>query len=252
MKKKMLGILAMAIVGVIGFTGCAAKPAGQSAVTKDTLIMGTNAEFPPFEYREGNEVKGFDADLANRIGEKLGKKVTISDMGFDGLIPALNAGKIDFIAAGMTVTDERKQNVDFTEGYYTASQVIIVQKEGSKVQGAEDLKGKKIGVQLGTTGDIEASKIEGAQIVQFDKAFTAIMELQKGGVDAVVLDSEPARNFVSHSADLEILADQLTEEEYAIAVKKGDKELVEAFNKALKEIKEDGSYDALIEKHMGK
>lgn len=223
---------------------------GCGGSSKKYLTMGTNAEFPPFEYREGNKITGFDIEIAERVAKKAGKELKISDMSFDGLIPALQGGKIDMIVAGMSVTEERKKNVDFSDGYYKASQVIIVKSENSDINGAESLKGKKIGVQLGTTGDIEAAKIEGAEIKQYNAAFAAIMELKNGKIDAVVLDYEPAYNFVRKNQDIKLAAENLTSEEYSIGVAKGNKELAEIINETLKEMKANGEYDALVKKYF--
>ena len=141
--------------------------------SKDTLVMATNAEFPPYEFHEGDDVVGIDADIARAIGEEMGMEVKIEDMAFDSIIPAVTSGKADFGAAGMTVTEDRKKNVDFTDTYATATQVIIV-KEGSDIAGPDDLTGKKIGVQLGTTGDIYADDIEDAKVERYNKGFEAV------------------------------------------------------------------------------
>ena len=173
-------------------------------------------------------------------------------MTFGGLIPALEAGKIDFIAAGMSITEERKKNVDFSNGYYKASQVIITLKDNTEINGPEDLENKTIGVQLGTTGDEEAQKIQGAEIIQFNAGYAAIMDLQNDKLDAVVLDYEPARNFASQNDKIQILPVELTQEEYAIAVRKGNQELVDAINTVLEEMKESGEYDKLVEEYFSK
>lgn len=267
MKKLVcLMISIMMFVGLVGFgqsqsdtqsndqniqQGQSQDPAQDQANAgeKKVIVMGTNAEFPPFEYREGDKVVGFDVEIAKKVAEKLDAELKIEDMLFDGLIPALEAGKIDFIAAGMSVTEERKKNVDFSNGYYEASQVIIVTADNETIKGPEDLKNKKIGVQLGTTGDMEAQNIEGAEVVQFNAGFAAIMDLQNGKVDAVILDSEPAKNFASQNNQIKILDVELTKEEYAIAVKKGNTELVNAINAVLEELKT-SEYDRLVQKYF--
>ena len=233
--------------------------AGCGGSSKKYLTMGTNAEFPPFEYRERKritgfdieiKITGFDIEIAERVAKKAGKELKISDMSFDGLIPALQGGKIDMIVAGMSVTDERKKNVDFSDGYYKASQVIIVKSENSDINGAESLKGKKIGVQLGTTGDIEASNIADAKIQKYNAGFAAVMDLKNGKLDAVVLDYEPAYNFVIKNQDIKLAAENLTSEEYSIGVSKGNEELVKIINETLKEMKSNGEYDALVKKYF--
>ncbi|WP_058486287.1 basic amino acid ABC transporter substrate-binding protein [Defluviitalea phaphyphila] len=248
MKKIIYFILI--IIMVSGLTGCGKNDVLKRVEKNKVIVMGTNAAFPPFEYREGEEILGFDVEIANKIAEKLGVELKIEDMQFKGLIPALQAGKIDFIAAGMSINEERAKNVDFSDGYYEASQVIITMKDNTEIQGPEDLKNKKIGVQLGTTGDEEASKIEGAEIIKFDTGFMAIRDLQNGKIDAVILDSEPAKKFVEGNEDIQILPNELTKEYYAIAVPKENEEFLEIVNSVLEEMKESGEYDRLIEKYF--
>ena len=165
--------------------------------------MATNAEFPPYEFHEGDDVVGIDADIARAIGEEMGMDVKIEDMAFDSIIPAVTSGKADFGAAGMTVTEDRKKNVDFTDTYATATQVIIV-KEGSDIAGPDDLTGKKIGVQLGTTGDIYADDIEDAKVERYNKGFEAVQALTQDKIDAVVIDGEPAKEFVAEADGLKL------------------------------------------------
>lgn len=216
------------------------------------IIMGTNAEFPPFEYRDSNQITGFDIELANAIAKDMGAKLEIKDMGFDGLIPALQSKKIDFIASGMSVTEERKKNVNFSTGYYKASQVIIVNKDNTEITKPEDLKGKKIGVQIGTTGDMEAEKIENVDLKKYNAAFAAVLELKNKKIDAIVLDYEPAYNFTKQNQEIKLLNVELTQEEYAMAVRKEDKDLLESINKTLNTLKSNGEYDKLVKKYFDK
>ena len=176
-------------------------------------------------------------------------ELKIEDMAFDSIIPAITSGKADFGAAGMTVTEDRKENVDFTDTYATATQVIIV-KEDSEIAGPDDLEGKKIGVQLGTTGDIYASDIKDAEVEQYNKGFEAVQALTQGKIDAVVIDGEPAKEFVSQTEGLKILDEAFTEEEYAIAVAKGNDELREQINAALATLKESGKIDEIVAKYI--
>lgn len=221
----------------------AAKEAGGK------LVMVTNAEFPPYEFHENNDIVGIDADIAKAIAEKLGMELEIQDMAFDSLIPAVQSGKADFTAAGMTVNEDRKKNVDFTDTYAEAAQVIIV-KDGSEIATPDDLKGKKIGVQTGTTGDIYAEDIENGEIQRFNKGMEAVMALNQGKVDAVIIDREPAKVFVKENAGLKILDEAFTEEEYAIAVKKGNTELLDKMNGAIKELKESGELQKIVDKYI--
>ena len=186
----------------------------------DVLVMGTNATFKPFEYKDGGQVVGFDVELAQAIAKDMGKELKIEDMSFDGLLPALESGQIDMAVAGMSVTSEREKNALFSDPYYQASQRIIVPKN-SKIANKYQLEHKKIAVQLGTTGDQAASKIKGAQVVQFPAAPNALQELAAGKVDAAVIDDAPAKQYVSGFPSLKIINTPLSSESYAIAFKKG-------------------------------
>lgn len=219
----------------------------------DVIVMGTNAEFEPFEYREnGTDITGFDVEIAQKVADKLGKELKIEDMAFDSLIMALNSDKIDFIAAGMTATKERKTQVDFSDSYFKSKQMIIVKSDNTDINTVEDLKGKKVGVQLGTTGDLAVSGTEGiTDVSQFQTGTQAVMDLKNGKVDAVVIDAEPAKKMTEGQSDLKLLDAPFVEEEYAIAVKKGDTELLKAINETLANIKADGTYDEIYAKYFG-
>ncbi|WP_394525503.1 basic amino acid ABC transporter substrate-binding protein [Lacrimispora sp. JR3] len=264
MKKNVITIAAAVCMAAV-LTACGSAPKTESTAAADSsaaetktseseaaggkLVMVTNAEFPPYEFREGNEIVGIDADIARAIADKLGMELEIEDMAFDSLIPAIQSGKADFTAAGMTVNEERKKNVDFTDTYAEAAQVIIV-KEGSDIKSPDDLEGKKIGVQTGTTGDIYADDIKDADIQRFPKGMDGVMALTQGKVDAVIIDREPAKVFVKENAGLQVLDEAFTEEEYAIAVKKGNTELVEKMNGAIKELKESGELQKIVDKYI--
>ena len=221
-----------------------------TAFAKEKIYVGTNAEFPPFEYLENGEIKGFDMELVNEIGKILDADIKIVDMAFDGLLPALQMKKVDLVIAGMTANEERMKTVSFTQPYYTASQVIIVKEGNDSIKSFNDLKGKKVGVMLGSTGDMVVSEIEGVKIERFNAAYAGIMALQAGKVEAVVLDSEPAKNYVAQNKGLVLADADAEQEEYAIAVRKNDKALLEKVEKALKEIKENGTYDKLLQKYF--
>ena len=215
------------------------------------LTMATNAEFPPYEFHDGGEIVGIDVEIAEAIAEKLGMTLEIEDIAFDSIIPEVDSGKADIGLAGMTVSEDRLKNVDFSEPYTTASQVIIVKNE-SDIAGPDDLAGKYIGVQLGTTGDIYASDYEeeGSTIERYSKGFEAVQAMMQGKIDAVVIYLEPAKVFVSENEGIKILDEALTVEEYAIAVKKGNTELVEKLNGALAELKDSGELQAIIDKYI--
>lgn len=218
-------------------------------------VAGTNPEFPPFEFiGDSGEVEGIDADIIKAIVEKIdpANTVVIQSMDFDGLIPALASGRIEIAIAGMSVTEERLQSVDFTDPYFDAIQAIIV-KEGSSIKGEADLDGLKLGVQLGTTGDLYATEFfPNAQISRFSKGMDAAMDVAAGRLDAVVIDAAPAKAFASALEGLVVLDEELNSgnEVYAIALPKGS-DLVEPFNKALAELKEDGTLDAILAKYLG-
>ncbi|MBO4618502.1 MAG: basic amino acid ABC transporter substrate-binding protein [Victivallales bacterium] len=216
------------------------------------LVMATNAEFPPFEFKaEDGSFQGIDIEIMQAICKATGRELVVEDIAFDSIIPAVNSGKADCGVAGMTVTEDRLRNIDFTTPYYEAFQVIVVVK-GSTIQGTDDLKGKRIGVQTGTTGDTLASDIEGADMNRFSKGVDAIVALTQNKVDAVVIDNEPAKAFVAKNADkLVILEEPLTKESYAMAVKKGNDELLALLNKQIERIKTDGTLDVIRAKYEG-
>ena len=215
------------------------------------LVMGTNAAFPPYEFvDENNEVAGIDAEIAAALAQKLGMELEIKDMAFDSLIPAVQGGAIDFAMAGMTVNEERLESVDFTDSYATGVQVVVV-PEDSEIATIDDLSGKTIGVQSGTTGDIYCTDDYGQENVkQFDNGALAIAALTNGQVDCVVIDNEPAKNYVAANSGLKILDTEYTVENYAIAVSKDNTELLDSLNSAMAELKADGTVDGIISKYI--
>lgn len=223
------------------------------AIADGVLTVGTNAEFPPFEYvGDDGEPDGFDIALIKAIGEKMGVDVEVENMEFASLVGSIGS-KIDVSIAGMTVTDERKASVDFSDSYYEAVQYVIVPAD-STIAGAADLEGKTIGVQLGTTGDIIAGEIADASVSQYNKAVDAVNDLLNGRVDTVIIDKNPAMVFAEKfGEDIKIIdgADfDFEPEDYAIAVPKGDTALLNAVNEALAEVKEDGTFDELVSQYI--
>lgn len=216
----------------------------------DVIVMGTNAGFKPFEYKNGNEIVGFDVDIAKEIAKKTNKTLKIEDMSFDGLLPALNSGQVDMVIAGMSVTPEREKNALFSKSYYSAAQRMII-KKGSSIKNKYQLEGKKIGVQLGTTGDTLASKIKGAHIAQFPTAPSVLTELNAGGVDVAILDNAPAEQYTTGFKELIVLPGSLSNEDYAIAIKLGNNKLLEQINQVIDKMKQDGRYKKLIKKYFG-
>ncbi len=225
-----------------------------AAAMADTLVMGTNASFPPYEYYENNEIVGIDAEIAAAIAEKLGMELKIEDMDFKAIIPAVTEGKIDFGMAGMTVTEERLQSVNFSDTYATGIQAIIV-KEDSEIASYDDLAAEgatwKIGVQDSTTGDIYCTDEFGEdRVSKYAVGADAVEALKTGKVDCVIIDNEPAKAYVDANEGLKILDGAYTEEEYAICVNLENNELLEKINGALKELTEDGTVAAIIAKYI--
>ncbi len=250
MKKIISLVLAVMLVACL-FAGCGGNG------DKKVLTMATNAEFPPYEYMENNEVVGIDAEISKAIAEKLGYELVIENVDFDSLIPGVQTGKYDFAAAGMTVTEDRLEQVDFTQSYATGIQSIIV-KEGSPITKADDLfkdgASTKIGVQLATTGDLYCTwDIEDENlgtVERYNKGADAVMALNSGKVDCVVIDNEPAKVFVQNNPGLKILDTEYAVEDYAIAVSKDKPELRESIDKALGELIADGTVKKIIEKYI--
>lgn len=239
---KKIFFVAIICCMVFSIAACGSSNSGK-------LVMATNAEFPPYEYRDGDKVVGIDAELAQAIAEKLNMELVIEDMAFDSIIVAVQSGKADVALAGMTVTEDRLKNVSFSNTYANATQVIIV-KEGSSVTGPDDLIGKTVGVQLGTTGDIYAEDIENVKIDRYNKGYEAVQALTQGKVDAVIIDNEPAKVFVAQNTGLKILDEEFTVEEYAIAVKKENTDLLNKINTALADLKSSGKLQQIIDKYI--
>jgi polar amino acid transport system substrate-binding protein len=268
--KKLIALL-LALVMVLGLAACApsenkteSTPAANDktettlkTVEAGKLIMATNAAFPPYEYIEGNEIVGIDAEIAKAIAEKLGLELVITDMEFDSIIESVKNGKADIGLAGLTVTDERKEEVNFTESYATGVQVIIV-TEDSKITSVDDLFAEgantKIGVQRNTTGDLYTTwDLEDknlATIDRYSKGAEAVQALKTGKVDCVVIDNEPAKAFVDSVEGLKILETEYVEEQYAAAMNKENTELFEAVDAALKALIADGTIKGIIDKYI--
>jgi polar amino acid transport system substrate-binding protein len=241
--KKMMKLIMAVMVGLF-MVAC-----GNGSEEKvEKIYVGTNAEFAPFEYLENGKTVGFDMDLMAEISKEIGIEMEIKDMAFDGLLPALQAKKVDMIIAGMTATEERKKAVNFSETYYKANQVIITAEDADDISNFEGLKGKKVGVILGFTGDVVVSEITGVEVKKYNAGYAAIMDLKEGKIDAVVLDGEPAKNFVKNNEGIKITSAEGEKEEYAMAVYKDNADLLKKINTALTTLKENGTYDKLLKK----
>ena len=222
------------------------------AAMAETLTMATNAAFPPYEYYddETGEVTGIDVEIAQAICDKLGYELEVVDADFDSLVPGVQSGKYDFSMAGMTVTEDRLQSVNFSDTYATGVQVVIV-PEDSDIASIDDMQGKMIGVQRGTTGDSYCSDDFGEDnVIKYDNGLTAVQALNNGQVDAVVIDNAPAQEFVEANPGLKILDTEYANEEYAIGVAKGNTQLLDAINGALAELTEDGTIQAIVDKYI--
>lgn len=250
--KKVLVFLMMAIMACsLLLTGCGGEE--KKADEAKVLRVGTEPAFAPFEFpKEGSkELTGFDIELVQALGKQLGYKVQIEGMGFDALIPALQAGNIDAAIAGMTITDERKKVVTFTDSYYTSGLMIMVRKD-STVKSIDDLKGKTIACQIGTTGENKSRTVEGAKVKAFNTQDEAALELKNGGCDAVIGDAPVIEYYMTKAGkDFAMtVGEKMEAEPYGIAVKK-DSKLAGELNKALAELKKNGEYDKLYTKWFG-
>ncbi len=273
--KKVLALLLTASMAAAMLAGCGSKTAASdvtqpvtdnvqdsqetqgaadaSAVTtvkEGVLTMATNVAFPPYEYYEGSEPVGIDVEIARAVAEKLGLTLEVEDMEFDSIITAVQMGKADVGFAGMTVTEDRLKSINFSDSYATAKQVIIVPQD-SKIAGPDDLTGKKIGVQLATTGDIYATGDYGKENVEeYNKGADAVMALLNGKVDAVIIDGEPAKSFVAANPTLKIVEAEYVTENYAACISKDNEALLAGINEALAELTKDGTIDAIVAKYI--
>ncbi len=252
--KKLLAFAITVVLIATCLVGCGGSDSKSDnkleTVTEGKLTMATNAEFPPYEFYEGEKVVGIDAEVAEKIAEKLGLELEIADVSFDSIIPGVQSGKYDMGMAGMTVTDERKRSVNFSDSYATGIQSVIV-KEDSPIKSIDDLDGKKIGVQTATTGDIYASDDYGEDNVKrFENGAAAVAALTANKVDCVIIDNEPAKAYVEANKGLKILDTEYAVEDYAICFSKDSEELQKKVNDALNELKKDGSIQKIVDKYI--
>ena len=262
MKKRIFAVLlaALMVLPALAMTSCGKD--------ENTLIMATNAAFPPYEYKDGDNFAGIDVEIAGEIAKKLGKTLEIKDVEFGSIVGGVQTGKFDMGMAGMTVTEERLESVNFSTSYATGIQVVIV-KEDAAYTAIDDFfnlddegnwvsvkDGVKIGVQQDTTGDIYASDtVENwgfgeDNVIRYKTGAEAVMALSTGKVTAVIIDNEPAKSFVAANEGLRILEGTYTEEQYAICIAKENTELLNAINKALEELIADGTVQKIIDKYI--
>lgn len=251
---KKIICLALALIMTLGMTGLFASCGEKEE--KKVLVMATNANFPPYEYKEGELFAGIDVELAQAIADKLGMELDIQDVEFGSIIAGVQSGKYDIGMAGMTVTEDRKKQVNFTTSYSTGVQVVIV-KEGSAIQSPDDITtSSRIGVQQDTTGDIYASDTPEnggwgeSAVTRYKNGADAVQALLTDKLDCVIIDKEPAKSFVAANTGLKILDTAYTNEDYAIAVGQNNTELLEKINKALAELKQEGVIDQIVSKYI--
>lgn len=252
LKNACLGLGAALVLAACGGTQEADAPAGDAAVS-GTWVVGTEPAFPPFESQsDSGELVGFDIDLMNAIGEQAGVDIQFESLPFDGLIPALQAGTIEAAISGMTITEERAETVDFSRPYFRAGLAIAVAEDDTETTSIESLAGKRIAVQIGTTGADKAAEVEGAKISTFDSAPLALQELSNGNADAVINDAPATLDAIAtgNIGGVKVVGELLTEEFYGIPLPK-DSPNVDILNEALAELLENGTYDTIYEKWFG-
>ncbi len=247
MKKKVISMLLVAGLTVTMLSGCKKE--------SDTLIVGTEAGFAPYEYMEGDKVVGVDMDIAQAIADKMGKKLEIQNMDFDGALMAVQQGKVDFVAAGVSVNEERQKVMDFSVDYVDSTEVVVVNAATPAVTAVSDadLADKVVGVQQGNIADfyVEAN-ISAKEIKRYTKFAQAAEDLKNGKIDCIVMDQYPAEELVKANAELKILDGTLFQDKYAIAVKKGNKELLDQINSVIQELKDNGKIEEFTANHTNK
>lgn len=239
-----------------GKAGSEQRSALEEIKESKKIRMVTNAEFPPFEYKDGDEITGIDIEIANAIADELGVELEITDIAFDACIPSVTEGKADFSIAGMAVTEDRLKNVDFTDSYFSDRLVMIVAKD-SDIKSAADIKGKVVGVQQGTTEDLYVTDennengVDAKEVKRYPKQMDAIQDLMTKRVDVAVMNSYPAQKLTEGYLDsVKILEEPIMEENYGIAVAKGS-DLTEKLNEIIKSLKDSGKLDEIFDKYIG-
>ena len=253
--KNILIVLVIGIIVVIGIAMASKEGVNENnipnEVSKEKIIMVTEAGFAPYEFYEGEEIVGVDVEIAKKIAEKAGKELEIKDTDFDSIINEVKTGKADFAAAGLSITEERLEEVDFSVEYAVSKQVIVVKNE-SIAESIEDFNGKKVAVQLGTIADLVLSdENPEIELVQHKKYLLAVEDLKADKVDAIVLDSLPAKEIVSKNPELKILDKELLTDKYGIAVQKGNTELLEDINEVLQELMDNNKIEEYTVKYLG-
>ncbi len=257
--KKALGILLSAVLAASVFAGCSAQNTGDESTagsaSSEKLVVATEAGFAPYEYLVGNDVEGVDMDIAQAIAEYMGRELEIQNMDFDAALIAVQQGKVDFVAAGVSVSPERQEVMDFSTNYVDSTEVVVVNKSDPAVSEAtgDGLKDKTVAVQQGNIADLWCSNSENAspkEVKRYTKFALAAEDLKAGKIDCIVMDELPANDLVEANPELTILeGDPLFTDQYAIAVQKGNSELLETINTVIEQLKTDGKIDEFIANH---
>lgn len=246
MKKKIVSILAAVLMITALLAGCKKEE-------DNTLIVGTEAGFAPYEYMEGDKVVGIDMDIAQAVADSMGKELVIKNMDFDGALLAVQNGTVDFVAAGVSVDAERDKVMDFSDAYVDSTEVVVVNGAAPTVASVEDLAGKIIGVQQGNIADFYVEEnIEAQEVKRYTKFAQAAEDLKNGKIDCIVMDQFPAEELVAANSDLVILDGTLFQDKYAIAVDNGNTELLDKINAVIKDLKDSGKMDEIISAHTSK
>ena len=251
MFKKLFNLLLAAVL-VVAVAGCGGSDTAKSDTAK-VLKVGSSCDFAPFEFQGEKEYEGFDMDIIRAVGKEMGYQVEINNITFDGLIPALQAGNIDVAISGMTITKEREESVLFSAPYYESGLSIAVPVDNTTIKGFDDLVGKTVAVQIGTTSALTVGEMEGVTARNFTSSSDTFQELRAGGVDAVVNDKPVIETYLRESKDTSVrmLDELMTSENYGIAMTKDKAELKAEIDKALEKIKANGTYDEIYTKWFG-
>lgn len=242
----VLPIVACLCSGLIGMQSAAAA--------EKVLRVGTNPTFAPFEFqgKESGEMVGFDIDLIKALGKQMGYKVELQNLGFDGLIPAIITGNLDAAISGISITPKREKVITFSNPYYTAGLIILVNEDNTDIKGIKDLEGRKIGVQIGTTGQFKAETVKNAKVVAFNNADEPFLELKNKGVDAVICDLPVVAYYLNEKGGGKMVGEKMDAEDFGIALPKGNTKLAKEINDALDALKKNGEYDRIYSKWFGK
>lgn len=245
MKKRVISMAVMSIMSILLLVGCGSK--------KETIIVGTEAGFAPYEYMDGNDVVGIDMDIAREIADYLGKDLEIKNMEFQSALVAVQNGTVDFVAAGVSVDEERLEKMDFSIDYVNSTEVVVVNKANPMVSSVDDLDGKIVAVQQGNIADFWVEEnIDAKEIKRYTKFAQAAEDLKNNKIDCIVMDQFPAEDMVATNPELIILDGVLFEDKYAIAVKKGNKELLDDINTVIQKLKDEGKIEEFTAKHTSK